>query len=84
MFVLLFSEYVNCFKIILLTLALVWLSSVYMAPELIRGSTLSKGADIYSLGISIVEIVTGHRKYHEGTSNEDFTEVRDFVSEGSL
>jgi serine/threonine protein kinase len=55
-----------------------------MAPELIDRSTLSKEADIFSLGIMIVEIVTGHRKYHEGTSNKEFTEVRDFVSEGSL
>jgi serine/threonine protein kinase len=55
-----------------------------MAPELIDRCTLSKEADIFSLGIMILEIMTGHRNYHEGTSNEEFTEVRDFVCESSI
>ncbi|KAM0886524.1 hypothetical protein ACQ4PT_029628 [Festuca glaucescens] len=50
---------------------------VYMAPEYIDGCTLSKEADIFSLGIMIIEIMTGHNNYREGTSDEQFTEVYD-------
>lgn len=48
----------------------------YMAPEYIDNFILSKESDIFSLGVIIVEIVTGHRKYPEGTSNQEFTEVK--------
>ncbi|CAM0958927.1 unnamed protein product [Alopecurus aequalis] len=47
----------------------------YMAPEYIDRFILSKESDIFSLGVIIVEIVTGQRKYPEGTSSEEFIEV---------
>lgn len=47
----------------------------YMAPEYIERYVLSKESDIYSLGVIIIEIVTGERKYPVGTSNEEFVEV---------
>lgn len=50
-------------------------SSGYMAPEYIDKHILSKESDIFSLGVIILEIMTGHRKYPEGTSNKDFIEV---------
>jgi serine/threonine protein kinase len=49
--------------------------SGYMAPEYIERYVLSKESDIYSLGVIIIEIVTGERKYPVGTSNEEFVEV---------
>lgn len=70
--------------ILLLTLALVLLCSGYMAPEYIDRLILSKECDIFSLGVIIVEIVTGRRKYPKGTSSDEFIEVWDFISEGSI
>ena len=35
----------------------------YMAPEYIDRGIISKKADIFSLGVIIVEIITGHRDY---------------------
>jgi serine/threonine protein kinase len=55
-----------------------------MPPEYVDNLLLSKESDIYSLGVIIVEIVTGHRKYPEETSNEEFTKVRNSISDGSL
>ena len=70
--------------ILLLKLALVLFCSGYMAPEYIDSFILSKKSDIFSLGVIIVEIVVGHRKYPEGTSSEEFTEVQYFLIEASL
>jgi serine/threonine protein kinase len=70
-----FIENVNCLMVLFLTLALMLSCSGYMAPEYIERYVLSKESDIYSLGVIIIEIVTGERKYPVGTSNEEFVEV---------
>lgn len=46
-----------------------------MAPEYICGSIISTMADIYSLGVIIIEIITGHKFGPSG--NEIFG--RDFI-----
>uniref|UniRef100_A0A0A9F3L7 Protein kinase domain-containing protein n=1 Tax=Arundo donax TaxID=35708 RepID=A0A0A9F3L7_ARUDO len=47
----------------------------YMAPEYIFGGVISPMADIYCLGIIIVQMITGHKVGPSGT--EAF--CRDFV-----
>ncbi|XP_047057712.1 G-type lectin S-receptor-like serine/threonine-protein kinase At1g11330 [Lolium rigidum] len=49
----------------------------YMAPEYINRFILSKKSDIFSLGVIILEIVTGHRKYPEVTSENEFNEINE-------
>jgi serine/threonine protein kinase len=34
-----------------------------MAPEIIQGGIITRSADLYSLGLIIIEIVTGQREY---------------------
>ncbi|PUZ61466.1 hypothetical protein GQ55_4G279300 [Panicum hallii var. hallii] len=50
-------------------------SKGYMAPEYIWESIISPMADIYSLGVIIIEIITGHKYGPSGTE----TFCRDFV-----
>ncbi|XP_048549498.1 uncharacterized protein LOC125529131 isoform X6 [Triticum urartu] len=45
------------------TLASVLCGSGYMAPEYINQGLISKKADIFSLGVIIMEIITGRRDY---------------------
>ncbi|KAM0889953.1 hypothetical protein ACQ4PT_027356 [Festuca glaucescens] len=49
----------------------------YMPPEYIQGGTITPMSDIFSLGVIILELVTGHRDYPDvtRTSSEDFIEL---------
>jgi len=46
----------------------------YMAPEYINRGLITTKSDIFSLGVIIIEIVTGHRDYPDetGISSEEF------------
>ncbi|XP_045090598.1 BTB/POZ domain and ankyrin repeat-containing protein NPR1 isoform X1 [Aegilops tauschii subsp. strangulata] len=48
----------------------------YMAPEYIDEGTITPKTDIFSLGVIIMELITGHRDYPSvaGTSSEGFIE----------
>ena len=49
-----------------------------MAPEYIYGHVITTKADIYSLGVLIIEIITGDRSdpfSFNSTSSEDFLEA---------
>lgn len=48
----------------------------YMAPEYINRGLITTKSDIFSLGVLIIEIVTGHRDYPEetGISFQEFVE----------
>ncbi|KAG2548827.1 hypothetical protein PVAP13_9KG201100 [Panicum virgatum] len=49
----------------------------YMSPEYINKGIVSTKSDIFSLGVIIIEIVTGHRDYPDdtGTPSEEFIEI---------
>uniref|UniRef100_A0ACD5YVX0 Uncharacterized protein n=1 Tax=Avena sativa TaxID=4498 RepID=A0ACD5YVX0_AVESA len=49
----------------------------YMAPEFLHGGTITPKSDIFSLGVIILEVVTGHRDYPDvtRTSAEDFIKI---------
>ncbi|XP_037482586.1 G-type lectin S-receptor-like serine/threonine-protein kinase SD1-13 [Triticum dicoccoides] len=48
----------------------------YMAPEFLHGGTITLKSDIFSLGVIILEIITGRREYPDiGTSSNDFIEL---------
>ncbi|CAM0901611.1 unnamed protein product [Alopecurus aequalis] len=49
----------------------------YMAPEFLHSGTITTKLDIFSLGVIIMEIITGHRDYPglTGTSSDDFIEL---------
>ncbi|CAN6216724.1 unnamed protein product [Urochloa humidicola] len=49
----------------------------YMAPEYINRGLITTKSDIFSLGVIIIEIVTGHRDYPDGTgiSSQEFIEL---------
>jgi serine/threonine protein kinase len=50
-----------------------------MAPEYINRGIITTKSDIFSLGVIIIEIITGHRNYPwpsaTGTSYQDFIEL---------
>ncbi|CAN6165963.1 unnamed protein product [Urochloa humidicola] len=49
----------------------------YMAPEYIQRGIITKKLDIFSLGVIIIEIITGHKEYPDETtapSSEEFVE----------
>ncbi|KAM0833332.1 hypothetical protein ACQ4PT_064322 [Festuca glaucescens] len=49
----------------------------YMAPEFLHGGTVTPKSDIFSLGVIIMEIVTGHRHNLDvtSTSSNDFIKL---------
>ncbi|GJN35249.1 hypothetical protein PR202_gb23999 [Eleusine coracana subsp. coracana] len=50
----------------------------YMAPEYVEKGIITKKLDVFSLGVIIIEIITGHKDYPEpgetGTSSQEFIE----------
>ena len=48
-----------------------------MAPEFLHGGTITPKSDIFSLGVIILEIVTGNRDYPDDTetSSNDFIKI---------
>jgi len=49
----------------------------YMAPEYINRGLITTKSDIFSLGVIIIEIVTGHRDYPDenGVSPQEFMDL---------
>jgi serine/threonine protein kinase len=49
----------------------------YLSPEFKQKGMISKKLDIFSLGLIIIEIISGKRIYCDniGTPNEEFIEV---------
>jgi serine/threonine protein kinase len=52
-------------------------SSSYMAPEYIHGGAVTLKSDIFSLGVIILEVITGRRGFSDVSiiSSEDFIEL---------
>jgi serine/threonine protein kinase len=48
-----------------------------MAPEYLNRGIITKKLDIFSLGVIIIEIVTGHKDYPDetDTSSQEFIEL---------
>ena len=48
----------------------------YASPEQARGETITTASDIYSLGVVLYELLTGHRPYHvSGRSQQEILRI---------
>ena len=67
------SSYCRCFLILIVKdLCLICKTcSGYMTPEYINNGLISYEADIFSLGVIIIEVTTGCRGYPYSTGGED-------------
>ena len=52
----------------------------YASPEQIRGQSVTTATDVYSLGIVLFELLTGHRPYR--SANQSLLEMERLVCEG--
>jgi serine/threonine protein kinase len=51
-------------------------SPSYMAPEVLEGDSGSPAADVWSLGVSLFELLTGEKPFNGKTAQELFTAIR--------
>ena len=45
------------------TMAMRMMTPEYASPEQVRGATVTKSSDVYSMGVLLYELLTGHRPY---------------------
>ncbi|KAF5360942.1 hypothetical protein D9756_005079 [Leucocoprinus leucothites] len=57
-------------------------TSTYMSPERIQGAQYTVKSDVWSLGISLVELALGHFPFAESDSDQDDSDLSDL--EGTL
>ena len=58
------------------------MTTAYASPEQVRGEPLTTAADIYSLGVVLFELVTGHRPY--ATRHGSSAQLEMAIAEGHL